>query len=250
MINTIGNMNATLGNILSIVVLIVSVVYIFLMYGYGISVIRNTINHIDEIPSFEISKNLVDGIKTILIGILYYIIPIVVIFAVLYYSGDLVHFATISYTSLLDSSGNLTNTYIQNNANSVYISLFISGIVSVVLIFVTSIFAYIGIARFADKGKIMDAFQIKEILNIISTIKWSKYIILLIIYFILSFCISAVFSLVSIIPYIGIIISILVIFPYLFLFCGRVNGLIYNEANPIDSLPNDSTPELEQDLEQ
>ena len=105
--------------------------------------------------------------------------------------------------------------------------LFLLGILLMIAI---SVIGNIGIANMAHTGEPGAAFRFGEILRIIGSIGWGRYIIWWIILIIISLLFAAVGTLLGIIPIIGVLVYVLLIAPYAFIFQFRATGLIYREG--------------------
>ena len=57
---------------------IISMIIFIMIYGYSLDIKRNTIHGINELPKLNFTKNLVDGVKTIFVTIVYTIIPLII----------------------------------------------------------------------------------------------------------------------------------------------------------------------------
>lgn len=203
---------------------------IFLVYGYLFKVlkvaVKGQINGNDELPIFEgFSSMFVDGIKVFCVQILYYIIPFV--------------FALLALISL-------------NYFNNMTISILL-GIIFLILIFCAFIFSNLGLAHMAQKREsFYDAFEVKELYQILKSIGILKIIGFYLGLFVIIFVIALiVFLIIALILGIGLSISMLsspllgfgiissgfviafliflfIIGPYLSIFQYRSIGLIYN----------------------
>ncbi len=95
---------------------------------------------------------------------------------------------------------------------------------------VISVIANMGIANMAHTGKLGAAFRFGEILRIIGSIGWGKYIIWYIVLIVIAMLFSVVGVLVQFIPILGALAYLLLIAPYTFIFQYRAIGLIYREG--------------------
>ena len=86
-------------------------------------------------------------------------------------------------------------------------------------------------ARLADTGDIIEAINIKAVFNKISSIGWANYLLFIILLLLLIFFIGILSGFVSMIPYIGRIISSIVLGSYSLIVFSRAVGLIYNEGH-------------------
>ena len=69
-----GVSDSTFSMVWAIVALLVSI----LLMGYALSVMKNGIELDDEIPAFDWVKNFVDGLKVLVVNIIYMIIPTII----------------------------------------------------------------------------------------------------------------------------------------------------------------------------
>ena len=224
-LNILSTGYVTIGVLL--VTIAIMIIYIFIQ-GYNLDIIRETIHHSDELPAIDFTKNLLDGVRVFIISIVYFI-PLIVIW---FYSAYLFGFFKMLNTirPFVVKHGYNYFNYIPEdwliNFMGTFLTLLIIGIV---LLFITLSFFYIAEARLAKFDKLLSAFQIREILNDISKIKWGNYILWLFILFIILFLLYLVYLIIFSIGIIGIIISSLLICPYVFIFISRNIGLIYKE---------------------
>lgn len=82
------------GSVISLLA-IVSLILYFVTEGYILSVLKETINHGDEIPALNILENFIDGLKLLVVQIVYYIIPTIIVLLVGWVSGTYSAFAEI-----------------------------------------------------------------------------------------------------------------------------------------------------------
>ena len=69
-----GVRNSAFATIWTIVALVVSL----LLVGYGLSILKNAIDLGDDIPSFDWMNNFIDGIKVLVVQVVYMIVPTIV----------------------------------------------------------------------------------------------------------------------------------------------------------------------------
>ena len=193
------------------------IVGIIFVLGYHIRIIKSTIAGVDELPEFnEWGDMFVDGLKVLLVNIIYLLIPGIVILAGI--------FASIA-------SLTATNASLASAPISFFAIIGVTGIIGVILALIFGLFSYMAIANMAyydsDLGA---AFRFSEILDKIRMIGWGKYIIWYIIMIIFGFVVGLVTGLLNIIPLIGMIISYLIIYPYFEMFISRSLGLIFTSS--------------------
>ena len=177
------------------------IVPVFLLIGYVFRIIKATLAGIDELPEFdEIGSMFVDGLKVFVVGIIY-AIPVWIISAIV---------------GLLMGS------------NSVAVIL--GYIVFFIIALIIGLVEIMAIANMAyNDGDLGAAFRFSEILDIIATIGWGKYIVTYIVIVILA-TIGILIGALTMIILIGFILLPLIIFPYLVMFEARGIALLFAEA--------------------
>lgn len=193
------------------IILIISSIIFPLIMGYSLRVMKGTT------PAPEPGDYLgmfIDGIKMIIIEIVYMIIPLIIAIATFSMSGG---FGSIAMLGM-----NVENplAYIGMLIATFGLSLILFMIVA----FIFSLFGIIGMVRFARTGSMGEAFAFGEITNTIGKIGWVQYIIALIVLFIVIFVIYAVIGL---IPVIGGLIN-LIIAPYIVMMTSRYYSNLYD----------------------
>ena len=210
-------------------ILSIVIVGIFFVLGYFLRILKSTIAGVDELPEFDDWGDMfVDGLKVLVVHIVYLLIPGIVI--------GVGVFASIASLAA-------TNTSIYTAPASFFALIGVTGIIGYILALIFALFAYIAVANMAYYDEIEAAFRFSEILDKIKMIGWGKYIIWYIVMLIIGFVVGLIAGILNIIPLIGTIIALLVIYPYFVLFFSRSLGLIFtsNEENrkPTETEPTD-----------
>lgn len=201
---------------------IISIILGFLISGYLLSIIKDTIEESDIIPQFKWKNNFIMGIKCLILNIIYAIIPAIIIVLVLFATGSLGSMnSLISYSQMGNTA--MVNTLAQNMTPSILIT----SIVAIILFIIFGILNTIAECRLAISGNISDGLKIKEIIDDLSNIGWGNFIVWGIILIISLFIISLIYSFVAFIPIIGFFISLLLISPFMVMFTARATGLMY-----------------------
>ncbi|BAW31895.1 MAG TPA: DUF4013 domain-containing protein [Methanothermobacter sp.] len=193
--------------------LILTLIPLFLVIGYIFRNLKTTIAGSDELPEFDkLGGMFIDGLKVLLVSIIYMIIPGIIIGAIIYL--------------------NIPNSTIRIITQSI-------GVI-VTIIFI--LLANIAIAHMASKkGQFKAAFHVREVTNAISKIGWGKYIIWYIIVIIIIGIIRYAVTFIIKLGYIGLsmvisplvsyiiasILSAIFISSYISLFYSRALGLLY-----------------------
>jgi hypothetical protein len=191
-----------------IMLIIATIILGIPLAGYSLKVLRG------DKPAPEVSDwgtLFIDGIKLIIIMLIYMIPAMIVLFVVVGASA-----------------------LVSMNSNPSAAMAAVGGILFGLLLFfvvalITAIFAIIGEVRFARTGKMGEAFNFSEILGTIGKIGWGPYIIALIVLFVVQMIIAFIVSIIMMIPYLGFIIYICLISPIM-LFQTRYICQLYDSA--------------------
>ncbi|MDD1729211.1 MAG: DUF4013 domain-containing protein [Methanospirillum sp.] len=191
-----------------------------IMYGYTVKIMRGVQPSYEEESFFTL---FIDGIKLLVINIVYMIIPLIACAATVGYAvfGIISAGKNFSLDTLLSMAGGL-----------------ITGLVlTIILAIIFTLLNVIASVRFARTGSIGEAFAIGEIISTIKKIGWVNYIFSLIVLFIVVAVIVIVLTCVemalNVIPLIGIILGwIISLFtgPYLSILTTRYYSLLYDEG--------------------
>jgi len=207
---------------------IAGIIVILIAIGYTISIVKNTIIS-STMPSIKLIRNIMDGIKIFIISIVYYIIPSAIILVIAYFTGVLNGLVELSLIYL--NYGPEVVSHIPHLSSLTFnMDLIISIILIATFIFIlATLILIIAIARFAETNSMKSSLNIKEVINDISKISWRKYLISVILFFIILLAILIITVVISIIPFVGLVIFFLALLPFIVIFSGRTFGLIYRE---------------------
>lgn len=179
------------GKLLILIVLSMIPILDLIVIGYGYRIIQIGREELPELSNYM--DLFINGLKIIIVAIIYFITPVLIIV--------------------------------------VSIGLKFSPIIipimflSISLLFLLAIVAVIGIVHMIVTNSMAKAFAIGEIMDIISKIGWNKYILWLLVIFVVSTVVPAFEA----IPYIGWLISGFLA-PFITVFVARASYLIYMEA--------------------
>ncbi len=183
--------------------------------GYTLKVMKSTLAGYDELPEFDDwGGMLIDGFKIYIVEVAYLIIPFIIIFV-----GALGLVTAVASGIIISPS--------------TYVELVLTVIVGIILLIIFELFGTIAIANMAFYDKLGAAFKFSEILETISKIGWGKYIIWYIITIIITIVAGIIADILRLIPYIGIIIALLVVYSYLFIYSGRSVALIFKSGEEV-----------------
>lgn len=246
--------------ILGIVFGIISIIVGLIIGGYGISIIKNSIDNKNEIPSLDPVDNIINGIKFLVTSFVYYIIPTIITIIIALLTGvfgktaEIINPILTNQTIMAEISKGGT-TSLTNYLNTIFadllgglgIAVLITVIIGAILFIIFSFLLAVAQARLADTGSLVESIKITEMFNLIGKIGWAKFILWIIALYVLYFFISFITGLIlSLIPLnagliagtggldVGLIIisiiSSLVISPYILLFRSRALGLLYQDV--------------------
>jgi hypothetical protein len=205
-----------IGRLIILIVLDIIPIVNLIVCGYFAKVVRESPGS-NEVPKLEgYGQMFVQGLKIAVAGILYMIIPMILIL-----SG--VAFAAVPYGY----------NYGFSSMGPLGIGLVIVG---VVVAFFIAIVAAIGIVHMIKQNSFGKAFAFREIVKIIGRIGWGKYLAWIIVMFVLALIVGGIAA----IPYVGWIIS-LIISPIFGVFVARSAALVYNEGVPGVTYPPPAT---------
>ncbi|OPX59770.1 MAG: hypothetical protein A4E25_00962 [Methanobacterium sp. PtaB.Bin024] len=198
------------------------IVPIFLVYGYIFRIIKATLAGINELPDFdEIGDMFVDGLKIFVVAIVY-AIPVWII--------------TLVLNMIIGASVDVTTTTTALDA-AMFWGIIASNLVLGIVAIIIGLIEIIAIANMAyNDGEIGAAFRFSEIMDIIATIGWGKYIATYIVIIIIA-AIGVLIGMLTMFILIGFILLPLVIAPYIAMFGSRAIGLLVVsslEAEPVE----------------
>ena len=201
------------------------IIPVFLALGYIFKVLKASLAGLEELPEFdEWIDMLVDGIKVFVVYIVYFLPAILImIFSVISIWYSIMSFAAMQTVGTMMSPELLFGMFGGTALAGIIISM-------IYMLVITPIMA-IAIANMAyNDGEINAAFRFSEIFELISQIGWVDLIIWYIVLILIGVVIGVLTGILGIIPVIGWIISILVIYPYINIFYARSVAWLYASA--------------------
>jgi hypothetical protein len=176
--------------------------------GYYLRIIKSTIAGIDEVPDFDdLGELFIDGIKIIVVGIVYMIVPIIIFIL----------------AGLLASPGTALTTGLS-------LVLMIIGFVITLILGIIYVVAIANMALY--DSELGAAFRFNEILDRINAIGWADYLIWYIVIALTSMVIGLVIGIIGFIL-IFILVGFLVLLAggsYLLMFQGRSLALLFRSS--------------------
>jgi hypothetical protein len=189
-----------------IILVIAGFLLSFITAGYMVRVYRGT----TPPPVFDEWGSLYsDGIKLVIIGILWFIPALVVAAAAL----------VLLLLGIASSSPSI----------GLLLVALVLLCISLVLILITSLYSALGCIRFARTGSIREGIRFSAITETIRTIGWGTYIIALLVLMVVVILFSVINGILAIIPYVGWVID-LAINPLLSVFLARYMSRVYDHG--------------------
>jgi hypothetical protein len=190
----------------------------FMVMGYVFRVIKWSIAGVEELPDFdEWGELFIDGLKIFVVELVYFLVPSLIMFLGIWASIG-------SFISLSNSESTLAPAAVYS-AFSVMSGLIILGMV-VAIIF--GVFFIIGVANMAYyNGELGAAFRFREIIDIIKAIGWVDFIIWYVMMILVAMAAGFIATFIGLMPILGWLVIILVIYPYLYLLYARAVGLLF-----------------------
>lgn len=207
-----------LGRLAILVVLDIIPIVNLIVLGYMTRVVKETPISLEPPPLREYGDMFIQGLKVAIAAFLYMLVPLILIILGV---GAFI-FGAVGMGMFFPAFG------------AIGVGLLVVG---VILAFAIAIVMAMAIVHMVKNNSFGKAFAVGEILGIVGKIGWGKYILWLIVMFIIAVIVGAVGS----IPAIGWIIS-LILSPIFGVFIARSAGLIYSEAVPPVGVPPPPAP--------
>ncbi|MDO5850261.1 MAG: DUF4013 domain-containing protein, partial [Methanobacteriaceae archaeon] len=221
---------------LEIIFTIISIIVALITGGYAISLIKNSINLSDELPCISLANNIVDGVKLLVVALVYIIIFAIILFVVGYATGGL-EAIQIAQAGIINTAGAVdANAIISAIPTKDLLGLGATAAIGLILAIIFGIFLNISECRLAKNDSITDAINLGNVFDDINEIGWLRYIgwyiILIIIAFIIGIISSAIlnFTVGANIGFLGIIINNLIFVSFLQILTARSLGLLYSDV--------------------
>lgn len=232
-----GVNDSAIGLILGAILFIAAIAVGLIISGYQLSILKSGIDQTPEAPSFEWAKDLVNGIKLLIVNIVYFIIPaIIVLFIGLITNvpGNIAQFAQeaavapANATAVANSTGLAVSAVSESTMAAFTSSLAITAIVAVIVFIIFAFLATMGQSRLANTGDLREGINIPEAFKDLSRIGIGKVVAVIILAMVVVAVINGILSyLYGQVPQLSIL-SVIVT-PYLAFFTQRATGLLYSD---------------------
>lgn len=207
------------GKIIILGIILIIPIVNFIGIGYLFRVLKATFAGIDDVPEFDEAGELfIDGLKILVVGIVY-AIPVIIIGAIISFIMGISAGSTVSSFDMF--------------------AILAGSLVYVIIAIIIGLIESIAIANMAlYEGELGAAFKFSEVMDRISAIGWGKYIMWYIVMILLVIIAYLVAAGISILTFgIGIILVILVIAPYISVFGARSLALLFASSEEDQQAP-------------
>lgn len=223
--------------IVGVILFILGIILSFIISGYQLGILKSGIDQVDEAPSFDWKNDLINGIKVLVVNIVYFIVPaiiVAIIGLITNIPGNIAKVAEeaalspANATAMANSTGIATQAISDATMSGLITSLAITGIIAVVIFIIFAFLATMGESRLANTGSLGEALNIPEAFRDLTRIGIGKVIAVILLTVIVVAVIEAIFGYVyGRIPQLSILS--IVVTPYLAFFTQRATGLLYSD---------------------
>ena len=237
LISLIGIANSAVYGILAFILFIVAILVAIILSGYQIDIIKTGIDFEEEAPKIDWKADLIRGIKAVVVGIVYFIIPAIITLIVAFITnvpGNLtaavqyINQAAATTNGTAVAGGSALQTVPQNVMSGVVGSLSITLLIGFVLFLIFTFVQVMANSRLANTDSLGEALNIPEAFKDIKRIGIGKVlatiILTVIIIAVISGILSAVYQQIPQLSILNIIVT-----PYLMFFANRATGLLYSD---------------------
>ena len=194
-----------------LIAFVIDLIFGIIVAGYSISVMNKGTEYSDDIPDFNLNKNFIDGLKSIIISIIYFIIPTLILI--------------LALMLIVGIGALLSNLQI---AIILFIIFLLIAIISYIIFGILGVVALARFAYYEDWKEALNLSDVRDDAKKIGAKNIILFIIMMMMIFIVIFAISAILEL---IPYVGVILSCIIVSSYATLFYAKAIGLLYAEKD-------------------
>ena len=189
----------------AIITIICYLIFALIMGGYFLSVMKEGISSSNLMPEYDFAKNIVDSIKVWVLGLLFSLIP-----------GIIIGILLLIVTKFASSE-------------TVFGGIICIALIALILEIIFCMFLSISLLRLANYDSLSEALNFSAIKEDLRAIGIGNLIVLLVVLGIISGAILFITRFLIFIPIVGTIIYIMFIVPYTYLAVCYGLGLMYSE---------------------
>ena len=196
----VSNAFTTLPLIISVILIIAVIIILLYNVGLTINIVRSSINNEEGLPQLNLLRFMLDGLKLIIVLLIYYSIPTIIL---------------------------LILNYLFNFEPGL---LLISMIIEYIIIFIMSLLSPAISGKLAETNSISEALNIHEIWTITSKIGFLKVFTTNLLVGIIGSVLSILVLVLSNIPLIALVL-IFILYSYYYMFYSRTDALLYMDKD-------------------
>ncbi len=202
------------------------IIPLFLAMGYMFRVIKASLAGVEELPSFdEWGEMFIDGIKLFLVYLIYSLPAIIIgVFSIISLWSSI---WSLTYVTQMSGNTITPEMIVSLFGGTALVGLVVAGIYALIIYPIMAV--AIGNLAYYN-GELSAAFRFGEIFSTISLIGWVDLIIWYIVMILIGIAIGFITSILGIIPILGWIIIIFIVYPYSYLFYARAIAWLYSSA--------------------
>ena len=223
--------------ILSLILIIIGIIVSFIISGYQLGILKSGIDQVPEAPSFDWKNDLINGIKMLIVSIVYFIIPMIITLIIALITNipgqfiDLFEQAAVAPANVTAAT-NATAPVVSGVSDAAMAalgtSIAITAIIAAVLFIIFAFLHTMGESRLANTGSLGEALNIPEAFKDITRIGVGKVVAVIILMIVVVSVISGILGYIyGQVPQLSIL-SVIVT-PYLTFFAQRATGLLYSD---------------------
>lgn len=211
---------------IGLILVILSVIFGIFIFGYCVSIVKNSISSTSEMPKILDRNNVIYSFKHLIVSFVYFLIPTLIFVGLAYmmnltsYGFDFAYFQFLKTIPVSENEDILM-------AVSPTFEVLITIIISSVIFLIFSLFEIVAVCRLAEYDSLRESFNFKAVLSKVknSFLKLFMGILFIILF---SLCLGYVFSFFNSLFLFGIFISIIG-YTYLIIVNYRFIGLLYSD---------------------
>ena len=237
-ITSIGYSAGQVGYVaLSAIFIILGIIAALIISGYQLGILKSGIDHAPEAPSFDWKNDFINGIKLLIVSIVYYIVPFIIVVIIALITNLPGQFMNIAQkaavapanVSAVANGTAATSVVISDSAAAAFTTSFaITSLVAIVLFIIFAFLLTMAESRLANTGSLGEALNIPEAFRDLGRIGYGKVIATVLLVIIIVAVISGILGYIS--SYVSILsILSIVVTPYLAFFSQRATGLLYSD---------------------
>lgn len=237
-ISTVFGINdSAIGIVLAVILFIAAFALALIISGYQLGILKSGIDQVPDAPAFDWKNDLINGLKLIVVNIVYFIIPAIIVLIIglitnipgnIMQAAQEAAVAPANATAVANSTGIATSAISQSTMVALGTSIGITALIAIVLFIIFAFLQTMGESRLANTGILGEAVNIREAFNDITKIGIGKVIAVVILIFVVIGVVNGIlgflYGQVSQLSILSVVVT-----PYLAFFSQRAIGLLYSD---------------------